>query len=235
MQMRGKTVFIEGAIGAGKSTLSKELAKALGPETLLCVEPDEKGGVNPYLSDYYEDVDRWSFTMQAHLLGLRFRMHLQAQWHCMNSGHDAVMDRSFQGDTAFARLQLKRGHMTQREFDTYRSLYHAMTASVLLPNFCIVLKVDPEVSARRILRRMQVQTGRACETTIDTEYLGQLNHEIEHMASVLQSQGVRVIEVPWNDDRETPEDREDVVATLVSQIRGYDPPDLFLDLHRRTI
>jgi len=235
MQAGGKTVFLEGAMGAGKTTLSLELAEALGPYTLLCREPDEKGGLNPYLSDYYGDAGRWSFTMQAHLLSLRYRMHLQAQWHCMNTGHHAVMDRSFQGDTAFARLQLKHGLMGQREFETYRSLYHAMTASVLLPNFCIVLKVDPEVSARRINQRMQEEEGRGCEVAVDLQYLSDLNQEIEHMALVLKNQGVQVIEVPWNQDRLSKEDRKPVVDGLVQQILDHEPEDLFLDLHRRTI
>jgi deoxyadenosine/deoxycytidine kinase len=232
--MSGKVTILCGLIGSGKSTLSREIAEALGPDTLWLSEPDEQGGRNPYLADYYGDPKRWSLTMQVHLLGTRFRQHLQAQWRAMNTEDHSVLDSSYWQDTSFARLQLRMGLMDQREFDTYASLYHAMTAHVLLPNVCIRLRVSPETSAQRIAYRMERQTGRKCESVIDLQYLRDLDEEITHMTSVLQAQGVLVINVPWEADRKSSESRSDVVRDLARQIQDHTPANPFLDLHRRS-
>lgn len=231
---RKKVVIVEGLISGGKTTLTRELGQALGPSTLILIEPDEKQGANPYLADYYEDSARWSFTMQTHLLALRYRMHLHAQWHSMQGQGHAILDRSFFGDTAFARLQVKMGLMTIREFDTYTALYHAMTASVLLPTVCLRVLVSPETAARRIIGRMERETGRKCETSVSVDYLRGLDQEIDHMVDVLRRQGVTVLDVPWDEDRDSPDTRRSAVEGLASRITNLNPPDMFLDLHRRT-
>lgn len=234
---RHKVVIVEGLIGSGKTTLSRELGQALNALTLF--EPDEKESNaqqgNPYLADYYNDSARWSFVLQVHQLQARYRMHLQAQWHAMQGFGHAVLDRSYFGDTAFARLQVKSGLMSQREFDTYSSLYQAMTASVLLPNVCVRVLASPEVCNQRVAKRMEVETGRKCETAIDLSYLQGLETEIDHMVNVLRSQGVIVFDMPWDTDRDTPETRASAVNALAARIAALTPPDLFLDLHRRTV
>jgi len=232
--LSGKVVILEGLIAAGKSTFSEELAEILGPETLLLLEPDEKEGKNPYLNWYYEDPGKWAFPMQIHLLATRFRMHLRAQWRAMNTEYFSVMDRSFYGDTSFARLQLAFGHLTPQEFETYRQIYHSMTAFVLLPQFCIWLKTSPESSARRINKRIEDREGRSCESKIDLGYLHKLDQEIANMISVLKSQGVQILEVDWEKER-TKEERLPHLLKVAEKIRTFQPPDLFLDLHRRTL
>ena len=238
MTKRKKVIVVEGLIGSGKTTLSRELGKALGDTALTLFEPDEKGedgGGNPYLADYYADPARWSFVLQVHQLQARYRMHLQAQWHAMQGFGHAVLDRSYFGDTAFARLQVKEGKMSQREFRTYTSIYQAMTASVLLPNVCVRVLASPEVCANRVAKRMTVETGRQCESVIPIEYLQGLEQEIDHMVSVLRSQGVTVLDMPWDTTRETEETRRVAVEALAARIIGLSPPDFFLDLHRRTL
>lgn len=232
---QGKVVIVEGLIGGGKTSLSRELAQALGDNTLVLFEPDEKGGKNPYLADYYTDPARWAFVLQVHQLQARYRMHLHAQWHAMQGYGHAVLDRSYFGDTAFARLQLKLGMVTQREFDTYTSIYHAMTAGVLLPNVCVRVLVSPKVCNQRISRRMQDETGRQCEEAISLDYLYALDQEIDHMVGVLRQQGVTILDVPWDVDRDSPEARRSAVEGLAERIRSITPPDFFLDLHRRTL
>lgn len=232
---RGKVIIVEGIIGAGKTSFSKELAQMLGDETLYLQEPDEENDANPYLKDFYGDQARWAYTMQTHLLQERFKMHLHAQWHAMTTGAYSVLDRSYFGDTAFARLQLSTGAMTQREFDTYQSIYHAMTSSVLLPTVCIHLLVSPSVAQKRIQRRMETQTGRTCENVIDIEYLEALVREEKQTVDALESQGVRVLSLKWDEDRATKVDRSAVIRGIAEVIKAHTPPDMFLDLHRRTI
>lgn len=235
MVRRKKVVIVEGIIGAGKSSLTRELGRALGSNTLILMEPDEADDANPYLSDFYGDPKRWALVMQMHLLQARYRMHQHAQWHAMSGQGHAILDRSYFGDTCFARLQLRNGAMTQREFNTYRDIYHAMTATVMLPNVCVRMLVAPEIARQRIEGRMAAREGRKCESGIDLRYLMDLDREISHMVSVLRQQGTTVIDMPWDVDRESPESRSLAVESLAARIAEECAPDPFLDLHRRTM
>lgn len=233
-------VVVEGLIGSGKTTLSRELGQALGKNTLTLFEPDEKddkGGKvgNPYLADYYANPARWSFVLQVHQLQARYRMHQHAQWHAMEGHGHAVLDRSYFGDTAFARLQVADGLMSKREFNTYSSIYHAMTSSVMLPSVCLRVLAKPEVCAARVQKRMEAETGRKCEDAISLDYLKGLEREIDHMVSVLRKMGVVILDVPWDTDRSTAEDRRPTVEALAARIEALEPPDFFLDMHRRAI
>jgi len=237
--VKHKVVIVEGLIGSGKTTLSRELGEALGEDTLTLFEPDEKenskGASNPYLADYYADPGRWSFVLQVHQLQARYRQHLQAQWHALQGFGHAVLDRSYYGDTAFARLQLADGWMSDREFATYSSIYQAMTANVMLPSVCVRVLASPEVCERRVAKRMEAETGRKCEQAISIDYLRGLERETEHMVSVLRNQGVTVLDMPWDDDRSSSEDRAGAVQALAGRIKNLEVPDPFLDLHRRGI
>ena len=228
-------VIVEGLIGCGKSSLASELGAALGAGCLTLLEPDERDQANPYLASYYEDPVRWGFTMQVHLLALRYRMHLRGQWHALNRGGPVVIDRSYFGDTCFIRMLARSGKVSPDEFETYRMVYHAMTASVLLPTACVRILVSPETAAERIRRRSELRTGRRCESVIDLDYLCALDEEITYMVGVLSRQGVAVIDMPWDVDRETPEQRQVAVRALAERIQRTRPADLFLDLHRRTV
>jgi len=230
-----KVVVVEGLISGGKTTLARELGHALGETTLILTEPDEKDNANPYLADFYADMPRYAFTMQCHLLSLRYRMHLNAQWYAMQGQGHAVMDRSYFGDTAFARLQLKTGTMTQREFDTYVTLYKNMTASVLHPTVCVRVQVTPEVAQKRIQRRIGREPGRACESVVALDYLRTLDREIDYMVDTLRQQGVIILDLPWNDDRDTKASRSSVIGDLARRIEEATPVDIFLNDHRRTI
>lgn len=230
---RGTVCIVEGLIGAGKSSFTTELHEAIDGSTAL-MEPDEQDGQNPYLSHFYGDMERWAFTMQIHLLQARFRMHQNAQWMAMSGQGPVILDRSYFGDTAFARLQLLQGTMTPNEYETYRAIYSSMTASVLLPNICIHLKVSPEVAAERIDKRASERSGRVCEKVIELSYLQQLDTEINAMVETLGSQGVKVIEVPYDLDRPDKSSRSSLIKNITKEIRNISAPDLF-ESHRRSI
>ena len=230
---KGTVCIVEGLIGAGKSSFTQELQE-LVEGSMALMEPDEQNGANPYLSNFYEDMNRWAFTMQIHLLQARFRMHQHAQWMAMSGKGPVILDRSYFGDTAFARLQLFTETMTPEEYETYRGIYSAMTASVLLPNVCVHLKVSPEIAAERIDKRASEREGRVCEKVIGLDYLQRLDYEINRVVEVLGSQGVKVIEVPYDLDRPSPEDRTAVIKKVAAEIRNISSPDLF-ESHRRSI
>ena len=229
--MSGKVIIIEGIIGAGKTTFSRILSNKL--QCMWLQEPDEKKG-NPYLSHFYDDPERWALTMQLHLLNTRFRMHKHAQWKAMQSGDNVVIDRSYFGDTAFARLQVKNGTMTQDEFNTYAMSYHNMTSSVLLPQICIYLQTDPKVSQGRINKRMTIELGRKCENAIDLKYLQDLEVEESNMINTLEKQGVNVIRMEWNDEK-TEKEIEKVAEELANKINKFNENCLFGELYRRSI
>lgn len=199
------SIIVEGIIGAGKSTYARQLSQALGQQTLYLEEPDEAGNKNPYLGDFYTAPDRWAFTMQVHLLSLRYRMQVLAQWYCMSGQGHAVCDRSYFGDTCFARLLNKTQHITDREYETYLHLYENMTSQVLPPTVCIHLQVPPAVALQRIQHRADTRAGRRVELGIGLDYLVSLDNEINHMVEHLAKQGVRVIHIPWGDTREAEE------------------------------
>lgn len=185
-------VAIEGAIGAGKSTLSKVLAEDTG--WLLLPEPVEE---NPILPLFYEDPNRWAFTMQINMLHWRYRQQQVA-------GHShvpCIIDRSLPGDRVFAKLMTRYGNMHEMEWKVYESCYRSM--SMVRPPFLLVyLEVDPEVALARIYQR-----ARGVEVGIKLKYLQDLDAEYENLLNEIESgdhawsRGIKVMRLPWNDDK----------------------------------
>lgn len=223
-----QVIIVEGLIGAGKSELAKELALQLEGNTRLALEPDERDGVNPYLASYYADPAGYAFKMQMRLLAVRYKIHMLSQWYVENGEGHAVIDRSYFGDTCFARLQLQLGYMTQDDFDTYHMTVANDAGKVKMPHVCLFLMVDPETSARRIQSRYEQREGRACEVAIDLEYLEMLSQQYDILLDELEKSGVRVIRVPWDVEREDTEKRAQAVRSLARQIERYKAPDPFL-------
>ena len=111
-------IGISGIIGAGKSTLAQNLAKHLGYEAF-----NEPVKDNPYLEDFYTDMNRWGAMMQIHLLFRRFEQHQQIVW---NSKKGAVQDRTIYEDSIFARMLYEEGFIDQRDYDTYLGHFNLM-------------------------------------------------------------------------------------------------------------
>lgn len=240
-----KTVIVEGIPGAGKTVFAEELSRLLTQqraehqpegrrETLFIAEADEKSG-NDYLADYYTDPARWAFTMQIELLSRRFRAHLSAQYHVMSGRGDGVLDRSYYGDVGFAWVQRKYGYMTEREYATYKRLYHNMTSFVLYPNVCVFLDVSAEVALNRISRRMIQQIGRNCERTIDSDYLDAVGIATETVVQSLQGHGTKVLHVNWDEDLSTPPQRRPFIESVATMVREHQSRREFADIHDRVI
>jgi hypothetical protein len=114
-------------------------------------------------------------------------------------------------------------------------LYHDMQAHVLKPTVCLRLLVSPETALERINRRLSEREGRRCESGITIQYLQDLDNEITHMSNVLRQQGVLIMDVPWDVERDHAAAREKAVQSLAQRIHNYQPADPFLDLHRKTV
>lgn len=148
-------ITLAGTVGVGKSTLTKNLADALSFKASF-----EKVDGNPYLEDYYSDFKQWSFHLQIYFLAERFKQ--QKLMH--ESGYGYVQDRSIYEDVGiFAKLQYDQGNMSTRDFDTYQSLFYAMTLSPYFPKPDVLLYLDG--SLEKIMERIH-KRGRKME--IDT-------------------------------------------------------------------
>jgi len=230
------SIIIEGLIASGKTTVARELAGALGPDTLLLLEPaDGEVNHNPYMDDYYKDPLAYSYKIQMFLLGTRYGFHKYAQNHVLSGRGDAVLDRSLYGDVSFAHVQRNMKLMDERDFNAYARIYRWMTMEVGYPDMCVRLLVSPETSLNRIQKRIGERDGRKCEDGINIEYLQMLDDEIGNITRFLQTQGVRVLNLPWDVEREDENARRESVnslKTLIHSMQSYDPFEL---LHTRVM
>jgi deoxyadenosine/deoxycytidine kinase len=156
-------VAIAGNIGAGKSTLTSLLSAALGWEPFY-----EANAENPYLADFYEDMQRWSFHSQMFFLGKRLEHHHQLLQH----PGSVVQDRTVYEDAEiFACNLYEQGNMSERDYDAYRRLYEAISAFLPPPDLIIYLQGSVGTLASRIKQR-----GREFERNIEIAYLERLNN-----------------------------------------------------------
>ena len=155
-------IAITGNIGSGKTTLAEKLAKHYGWEVLY-----EAVEGNPYLSDFYGDMDRWSFHLQIYFLKSRFEQVLEI----MNTSKKIIQDRTIYEDAyIFAQNLRESGKMTEVDFQTYFGLFSLMMNVVKAPDLMIYLKASLPKLTRQIKKR-----GRDFETSIPDEYLESLN------------------------------------------------------------
>ncbi|MBI3579212.1 MAG: deoxynucleoside kinase [Ignavibacteriales bacterium] len=160
-------IAVAGNIGAGKSSLTKLLAKHYGWKPYF-----ESVDDNPYLPDFYGDMQRWSFHLQIYFLANRFKNHKQMT----ESGESVIQDRSIYEDAEiFARNLHDIGKMDKRDYENYVSLFEVMTDYLKSPDLMIYLKASVDTLVQQISRR-----GRSFEQGIQREYLEQLNAHYEH-------------------------------------------------------
>ncbi len=155
-------VAIAGNIGVGKSTLTGILAEAFGWKPFY-----EAVDENPYLADFYTDMQRWSFHSQVFFLSRRLQHHRQLVDH----PGSVVQDRSVYEDAEiFARNLYQQGHMSARDYGVYRDLYEGVRAFLPPPDLLVYLKGSVETLLTRIALR-----GRDFERDISPRYLQALN------------------------------------------------------------
>jgi deoxyadenosine/deoxycytidine kinase len=158
----GKTIAIAGNIGTGKSSLVEFLTRTYGIRPFY--EPNDE---NPYLPDFYQDMNRWAFHSQLYFLSNKFRMHRQLQ---QLSGV-VVLDRTIYEDAEiFATALHDMRKFTGRDWDTYWNFYQIILESIRPPDLMIYLRCS-----MRTLRKRIRQRGRAMEQDIPLSYLRRLD------------------------------------------------------------
>ncbi|MEK6572123.1 MAG: deoxynucleoside kinase [Bacteroidota bacterium] len=160
-------VAVAGNIGSGKSTLTKLLSRHFNWEPYF-----ESVDDNPYLSDFYADMKRWSFQLQVYFLSKRFLNQKQI----VESERSIIQDRTIYEDAEiFARNLYEIGQMDERDYRNYRELFKVMANYLRAPDLLIYLRASVDTLLRQISIR-----GRDFEKGITREYLEQLNRHYEH-------------------------------------------------------
>ena len=159
-------IGIAGNIGSGKTTLTEMLAKHYkwDPRYEAVVE-------NPYMEDYYKDIQRWSFAMEVYFLKERFKDVLGIA----QADHTIIQDRTLhEGVFVFTANNYAQGNISDRDFETYMELYELMVEKVKLPDLMIYIRSTVPNLIAQIGKR-----GRSYEQTIRLDYLTGLNNRYE--------------------------------------------------------
>ncbi|MEZ4667389.1 MAG: deoxynucleoside kinase [Anaerolineae bacterium] len=198
-------VAIAGNIGAGKSTLTGLLSAALGWEPFY-----EANAENPYLADFYTDMERWSFHSQVFFLGKRLEHHHQLLQH----PGSVVQDRTVYEDAEiFARNLYIQGHMAERDYDAYKRLYQAVSAFLPPPDLIVYLESSVDKLVEHITRR-----GREFEQSITAEYLVSLNRLYDEWISDWTACEVLRVKIDGKDFQNNPDDFAEIQQALETRL-----------------
>lgn len=200
-------IAIAGNIGAGKTTLTKMLARYYGWEPRF-----ESVSFNPYLEDYYTDINRWAFCLETYFLKERFKDMLAVQ----QATHTIVQDRSiFEGVHVFVRNNYERGDLSERDYTNYMELFELMKLKMKRPDLMIYLRKSVPALIAQIQKR-----GRDYEQTMQLDYLKGLNDKYEDFIFNQYDGRVLVIESDNLDFEKNPEDFRQVVNRLDAELFG---------------
>lgn len=196
-------VAIAGNIGAGKTTLCEQLGKHFGWDVHY-----ESTDNNPYLSDFYTDMKRWSFNLQVYFLNNRYRQILNIQ----GGDRTVIQDRTIYEDAyIFAPNLHDMGLMTTRDFENYRDLFELMMSQVNAPDLLIYLKASIPTLVAHIQSR-----GRDYEGSMSLDYLKRLNERYEEWIDGYTQGNLLIINADEVDFKTRPED----LGKIVNQVQG---------------
>jgi deoxyadenosine/deoxycytidine kinase len=203
----GKHIAIAGNIGSGKTTLTTLLAKHYGWEAHF-----EDVDNNPYLNDFYNDMQRWSFNLQIFFLNSRFRQlqDIRAQEKTV------IQDRTIYEDAnIFAPNLHSMGLMTGRDYENYRSLFDAVSKMIGAPDLLIYLRASVPTLVKQIQKR-----GREYEDSIRLDYLRRLNERYEAWIDTYQEGKLLIIEVDNLNFADKAEDLGTIVNKIEAEFNG---------------
>ncbi len=200
-------IAIAGNIGSGKTTLAEKLAKHFG--WLAELESVEN---NPYLKDFYEDMEKWAFHLQIYFLNSRFTQIKKIRLN----NQTVIQDRTIYEDAyIFARNLHKIGKLNQRDYDNYLGVFDSMIKVVEAPDLLIYLKADLPRLVERIQKR-----GRDYENAIRLDYLKTLNDHYRDWIESYDLGKLLIIDVNNIDFVESANDLYDVINRVDIEING---------------
>ncbi len=200
-------IALAGNIGSGKTTLTSLLAKHYKWEPHY-----EDADDNPYLNDFYEDMQRWSFNLQIYFLNTRFNQVNKIR----KSGKTVIQDRTIYEDAyIFAPNLHAMGLMTTRDFNNYITLFNLMHTFIAPPDLLIYLRGSVPSLVNQIQRR-----GRDYENAIRLDYLKRLNERYEAWISTYEMGKVLIIDIDNNNFADNPEDLGMVINKIDADIHG---------------
>jgi deoxyadenosine/deoxycytidine kinase len=200
-------IAIAGNIGSGKTTLASLLSKHYNWEVHY-----EDVESNPYLNNFYEDMQRWSFNLQVYFLNSRFRQIVDIR----KGEKTVIQDRTIYEDAhIFAPNLHAMGLMSTRDYDNYSSLFQLMSSFLEGPDLLIYLKASVPTLVSQIQKR-----GREYENSIRLDYLKRLNERYEEWISGYNLGKLLIIEVDSNKFSENQEDLGDVIRKIDAEIHG---------------
>jgi deoxyadenosine/deoxycytidine kinase len=199
-------IAIIGNIGAGKTTLTQMLGEYFKWEVMY-----EAVEGNPYLADFYEDMERWAFNLQIYFLNSRFA---QVQKIRSTTYSTVIQDRTIYEDAfIFARNLYDSGVLAERDYQTYLLLFETIIKTVSQPDLLIYLKADIPKLVAQIKKR-----GRKFESDISIDYLQNLNHYYEDFAKNYDHGKIIEIDVNQMDFASNPDDFQFIVSKLNKEL-----------------
>lgn len=200
-------IAVAGNIGAGKTTLTALLSKHYNWTPHYETVDD-----NPYLNDFYMDMQRWSFNLQIYFLNIRFKQIVEIR----KSGKTIIQDRTiFEDAEIFAPNLHDMGLMSTRDYENYRSLYNLMIALIQPPDLLIYLRASVPTLVNQIQQR-----GRAYEESIRLDYLKMLNERYELWISRYSDSKLLIVNVDDADFQSNPEDLSKIIDGINAQFYG---------------
>ena len=200
-------IAIAGNIGSGKTTLTTNLAKHFKWNAHY-----EEVENNPYLNDFYKDMQRWSFNLQVYFLNSRFRQVIDMQ----KSGKNYIQDRTIYEDAyIFAPNLHSMGLMSTRDFENYQELFSLMDSLVDGPDLLIYLRATVPTLVSQIQKR-----GRDYENSIRLDYLTQLNDRYEAWISDYNKGNLLIIDVDNINFSDNEEDLGSIIEKIDAKING---------------
>lgn len=200
-----KHIAIAGNIGAGKTTLCSKLGKHFNWEVHF-----ETTDNNPYLSDFYVDMHRWSFNLQIFFLNNRYQQVLKI----LEGDRTVIQDRTIYEDAyIFAPNLHEMGLMASRDFQNYFSLFETMSSQIQPPDLLIYLKADIPTLVAHIQSR-----GRDYEGNMSLDYLKGLNDRYENWIETYDEGRLLVLEVGKLNFKDNPEDMAEVIRLVEQEL-----------------
>lgn len=200
-------IAVAGNIGAGKTTLTTLLAKHYGWEPNYETVDD-----NPYLNDFYNDMQRWSFNLQVYFLNTRFKQIIEIH----QSDRNVIQDRTIYEDAEiFAPNLHDMGLMSTRDFENYKSLFNLMVGLIKPPDLMIYLRASVPTLVSQIQQR-----GRDYEESIRLDYLKMLNERYELWVSKYTDSNLLIINVDDINFQTNNEDLSKIIDRVDAQING---------------